>query len=87
MYFPVAANCCDEPCSIDVSAGVTAIDDSAGAIAGRVVDPLIVQEAAMIVVVPRATLVANLLLLMVATVVTVELDVTELVMFWVVSSL
>src|ERR1700691_2026410 len=47
----------------------------------RVVDPLTEPDAAVIVVLPVATPLANPALLMVATLVLVELHVTELVIF------
>jgi hypothetical protein len=59
--------------------GVTAMETRAGAVTVRRVDPLIAPEVAVIVVVPAATLVVNPAELMVATLVPVEVQVTELV--------
>jgi hypothetical protein len=59
--------------------GVTAMEARVGAVTVRRVDPLIAPEVAVIVVVPAATLVANPAELMVATLVPVEVQVTELV--------
>jgi hypothetical protein len=59
--------------------GVTAMETRVGAVTVRRVDPLIAPEVAVIVVVPAATLVANPAELMVATLVPVEVQVTELV--------
>ena len=65
---------------MEAAAGVTAIDTNDG-LTVRVVDPEIDPEVALIVVVPLATAVARPIdpatLLMVATVVFVELQVTD----------
>ena len=86
LYVPVAVNCCVAPWAIEGFAGVTAIDTSV-AVTVRLVDPLIVPDAAEIVVVPVATPVASPAPLIVPTAVLVELQVTELVKFWVLLSL
>jgi hypothetical protein len=80
---PVAVNCCVVPFAIDGFAGVTAIDTSVGAVAVtvRVVEPLMAPEAALIVVVPAATPVANPPVVIVATVVVCEVHVAVLVKF------
>jgi hypothetical protein len=53
----------------------------------KLVDPVIEPDVAVIVALPVATPVASPVLLIVATVVVVELHVTELVKFWVLPSL
>ena len=62
-------------------AGVTAIDTSVAEVTVSVVDPLIAPEAALIVLVPPATPVANPPAVIVATVVVCELHVAVLVKF------
>jgi hypothetical protein len=76
-------NCFVVPFAIEVFAGVTAIDTSVGAVAVtvRVVVPLIAPEAALIVLVPAATPVANPPALIVATLVVCEVHVAVLVKF------
>ena len=64
--------------------GVTAIETRVGGFTVKEVDPLIVPEVAVIVEVPAATAVANPAALMVATLVSEEVQVTELVRFAVV---
>src|ERR1700735_1146437 len=78
---PVAVNCCFAPALIEGLAGVTAIDTSVAAVTVRVVEPLIAPETALIVLVPGATPVAIPPVVMVATPVVAELQVTELVRF------
>ena len=80
---PVAVNCSVAAIAIEGFAGVTAIDTSVGTVAVTVsvVDPLIAPEAALIVLVPAATPVANPPAVIVATVVVCELQVTEPVKF------
>jgi hypothetical protein len=68
-------------------AGVTAIETSTGAVTVKFVEPLIEPDAAEIVVLPVPTPVASPALVIVATAVFVELQVTELVRFWVLLSL
>ena len=80
-------NCCVALLVIEGFAGVTAIDTSTGAVTVRFVDPLIDPEVARIVVLPVATPVASPPLVIVATAVFVELQVTELVRFCVLLSL
>jgi hypothetical protein len=62
-------------------AGVTAIDTSEGGVTVSVVVPLIAPEAALIVLVPAATPVANPAAVIVATLVVCEVHVTEPVKF------
>ena len=76
---PVAVNCFVFPLAIEGFAGVTAIDTSAGAVTVRVVVPLTAPDAALIVLVPVATAVANPPPVIVATVVVCELHVAVLV--------
>jgi len=80
---PVAVNCFVVPLAIEGFAGVTAIDTSVGAVVVtvRVVEPLIAADAALIVLVPAATPVANPPGLTVATLVVCEVQVTVLVKF------
>src|SRR5208283_2644235 len=83
-YVPVAVNCCVDPPATEELEGVTAMDTRVAEVAVRTVDPLIVPEVALIVVLPAATAVANPAELIVATLVTEEVQVTELVRFAVV---
>lgn len=79
-YVPVAVNCCGAPSPIEGDAGVTAIDTSA-AVTVSSVEPVILPEAALMVVVPEANALAKpcfpATLLIVATVAFVELHVTD----------
>ncbi len=77
-------NCCVLPAATDAVAGVTAIEVSTAAVTVNAAEPLIVPDVALIVAVPWATLVANPPLLTVAMAVAEEVQVTELVRFWVV---
>ena len=81
LYVPVAVNCCASPAPIDWLAGVTAIEVRVAAVTVRDVEPLIDPDVAVMVVVPAATLEARPELLMLATLVAEEFQVTELVMF------
>ena len=83
----MAVNCCVAPLVIKGFAGVTVIETSTGAVTVRFVEPVIEPEVARIVVVPVATPVASPALVIVAVAVFVELQVTELVRFWVLLSL
>ncbi|HXO06277.1 MAG TPA: hypothetical protein VN884_11680 [Candidatus Sulfotelmatobacter sp.] len=80
---PVAVNCRVVPLAMEGLAGVTAIDTSVGAVAVtvRVVEPLMAPEAALMVLVPAATPVANPPALIVATPVVCEVQVAVLVRF------
>src|SRR5260370_155568 len=86
LNVPVALNCCVAPFGTEGFAGVTAIDCNTGAVTVSVVEPLIVPEVALIVLDPVATVVANPALLIVATVVVPEVQVTVLVIFCVLLS-
>jgi len=77
-------NCWVEPTTIDAAAGVTAIEVSTAAVTVSVADPLIVPEVAVIVVDPGTMVVANPLLLIVATDVDDDDQVTLFVRFCVV---
>ena len=81
LYVPVALNCWVSPGPIDGLAGVTAIEVKVAAVTVNVVDPVIDPDVAVMVVVPAATLEARPELLMLATLVAEEFQVTELVMF------
>jgi hypothetical protein len=59
VYVPVAANCHVFPDATEGFVGVTDIDTSAAAVTVRTVDPPIVPEVAVIVVVPAPAPVAN----------------------------
>lgn len=76
---PVAVNCCVVPSGSVGSAGVTAIETSTAGVTVSVVEPLIVPEVAVTVVLPNVTLMATPRLLTVATVELVVVHVAELV--------
>src|SRR5208283_3672424 len=81
LKVPVAVNCCWFPAAIDGLTGVTAIDTSTGAVTVSPVEPLMEPEVAWMVVLPAATAVARPALLMVATEVTLEVQVADEVRF------
>jgi hypothetical protein len=83
---PMAVNCCFTPFAIEILAGVTVMETST-AVTVRVVEPLIEPEAAWTVVMPVAVPVARPPVLIVATAVFVELQVTVLVRFCLLLSL
>jgi hypothetical protein len=87
---PVAVNCCVAPLVMDALAGVTVIEVSVAAVIVSVVDPDTLPDNALIVVEPVVTEVASPLepaaLLIVATPVDDELQVTDAVMSCVVLS-
>jgi len=89
-YVPVAVNCWFVPLAIAGFAGVTAIETRVAGLTVRVVVPDTAPEVAVIVVVPDDTDVARPraapVLLIVATLLLEELQVTVLVRFWVVLS-
>ena len=78
---PVAVNCWVKPFAMAGLAGVTAIDCSAGALTVRTVEPVTPLSVALIVDVPVATPVASPAVLIVATDVVAEAQVTWLVRF------
>ena len=82
----MAANCWVVPLAIDALAGVMAIDASGAGVTVNPVEPVIVPEVAWMVVLPVATAVASPPVLMVATMVLVEAQVTVLVRFCVLPS-
>src|SRR6202030_802743 len=87
LTVPVAVNCCVPPFGTEGFAGVTAIDTSVAAVTVSVVLPVMLLEAAWIVVIPIVTAVAKPAALIVATVTAEELHVAVLVRFCVVPSL
>jgi hypothetical protein len=78
---PVAVNEVAVVAAIDMLGGFTAIDVKGGGTV-KVVVPLMLPDAALMVVVPKATPVANPPALMLAVAGVVELQVTELVKSW-----
>jgi hypothetical protein len=80
---PVAVNWSVVPTGILGLAGVTAIDCKTAAVTVRTVEPLIPPSVALILEVPVATAVARPPLVMVATDVVADAQVTWLVRFWV----
>ena len=86
LYVPVAPNCCVRPAATEGFAGVTAIDTSTGGATLSVVEPVIDPELALTVVLPCATVCANPVPLIVATLCADELHVTEPVRFCVLPS-
>jgi len=76
---PVALNCCFVPSRMEGLPGVTARDAKTGGVTVRVVEPLTDPKEAVIAVVPWARLVASPWLLMVATGVLEEFQLTEVV--------
>src|SRR5580765_4337287 len=92
LKVPVAVNCWVPLMPIEGFGGVTANDcNVGGGVTVSTVEPVIVPEVALIVVVPAATPVARpwvpLVLLIVATPVSDEAHVTDVVRFWVLPSL
>jgi hypothetical protein len=87
LYVPVAVNCCVPFFTIKGFAGVTEIETNTGAVTVRFVEPLMEPDVAEIVVEPVPTPVASPPLVIVATAVFVEPQVTELVRFCVLLSL
>ena len=85
LYFPVAVNCSVVPAAIEGFVGVTLIETRAVGVTVRVVEPVMEFKVAAIVVMPGPTLLAKpwlpLALLIVATVVADELQVTDAVRF------
>ena len=78
----MAVNCCVSPLGIDELAGVTAIDTSAGVVTVSAAGGLLIEpNDAMMFVEPSVSVAANPELLIVATAVSEEVQVTELVRF------
>ena len=70
---PVAVNCCASPMATEIEAGVTVIATSSAGVTVKTVEPEMLPEVAVMVVVPSPMEVARPVPLMVATVVA-ELD-------------
>ena len=81
LKIPIAVNCNVALAVIEESTGVTAIDTKTAVVTVRPVVPVIEPEVALIVVLPGATPVAKPPVVIVATDVLVELQITELVSF------
>ena len=79
-------NCWVRPLATDELAGVTAMETRVGVVTVSVAVPLTDPEAAVIVAAPWVLLVANPVLETVATLVADEVQVAELVRFWVLPS-
>ncbi len=86
VYVPVAVNCSGIPAATEGSAGVTAMETSAGAVTVRVVEPETEPEVAEINEVPSLSVEAIPVALMVAVAVVAEAQVTEFVKFCVLPS-
>jgi hypothetical protein len=80
-YVPVAVNCCVTPAATTGFAGVTAMEASTGGSTVSVALPVTPPEAAEIVAVPGAWVVARPLVAMVAAAAFVDVQVTEAVRF------
>jgi hypothetical protein len=85
-YVPVAVNCWVFPAAMLAVAGVTAMEDMVAAVTVRVAVPDLPLKVAVMVAEPAALAVARPLLAIVARVVLEELQVTCVVIFWVVES-
>ncbi len=83
---PVTPNCVVVPGAMETVRGATASDTSAGAVTVNPVLPLICEDVAVIVAVPCSLLVTMPELDTVAALVLEELQVTELVRFWLLPS-
>jgi hypothetical protein len=87
LSVPVAVNCRVSPVASEELAGVTAMDTKVAAVAVSPVDPWMLPEVAVMVVVPGATAVASPAALIVAAAGVLEAHVTLAVSFCVVPSL
>jgi hypothetical protein len=85
-YMPEEVNCLLFPTGIVGLAGVMAMEDRAEGFTVRVVFPEILRKVEVMVAIPAATAVARPLLLTVATAALDDLQVTRVVIFWVVPS-
>ena len=83
---PVALNCCFVPSGMETVGGVMVRNTKTGGVTVRIVEPLTEPKEAVIAVVPWARLVASPWLLMVATGVLEEFQLTALVRFRVLPS-
>jgi hypothetical protein len=81
LYVPVAENCCVVPATIEVFVGAIAIDCNVAAVTVSTVEPLIDDDAAVIVEVPTPAPLASPEALIVVIEVVPELHVTVLVRF------
>jgi len=87
LNVPVAVNCWVVPLGIEGLAGVTAMDTSVATVTVSVVEPVTLPEVAWMVALPVPAAVASPAVLLLATVVLSEVQVTELVRFCVLVSL
>jgi hypothetical protein len=87
LKVPVAVNCSVSPLAIEGFVGVTLMEASVAAVTVRVVVPVTLPETALMVADPAPTPEARPAAVIVATPVFVELQVAEVVRFWVVPSL
>src|SRR6266478_5496450 len=88
LNVPVAVNCCESPLAVDGFVGLTLIDCSTAAVTvSTAVFEVIPLWVALMSLEPMATPVARPVALIVAAAVLEEVQVTELVRFWVVPSL
>jgi hypothetical protein len=85
-YVPVAVNCWVVPATLVAVAGVTAIEDRVAAVTVRAAVPDLPLKVAVMVTAPAALAVARPLLVIVALVVLDEVQVTCVVIVWVVES-
>ena len=76
MNVPVAVSCCVPPITTMGVVGVTAIETNAGALTVSNVDVLMLPDAAPIVLLPCTSEVARPVVLIVATAVVAEVQVT-----------
>lgn len=79
LKFPSALNCCDVPFGSDAPIGLTAIESKIAELTVSFVEPLMLPDAALMVVLPWAIAVANPPALIVATAAVEEVQVTALV--------
>ena len=85
-YVPVAVNCWVTPTGMLGLAGVTAMEDRVAEVTVRAALPETIPEVAVMIVAPAATAVARPLLLTVATNVFDEVQITCVVISWLVPS-
>ncbi len=81
LYVPVAVNCWVLPAATEALAGVTESDVKTAAVTVSVAEPVIAPDLAVMVVVPGASVVANPVALILATVVADEFHSAVLVRF------
>jgi hypothetical protein len=85
-YVPVAANCWVSPTGMPGLAGLTAMEERVAEVTVRVLLPEVFPEVTVMVVVPGATGMARPLLFTFATEVSDEVQVTPVVILWLVPS-